>query len=146
MNYKDGSKTIKLLVNLYHHYPGDNQTKKYTIPFKKRTKRVTDEEMASGIYKPRDGDAVEGLQFIKDNYDKLRELFTADDQWLPVKYAMGGFIKRFFKNPDNDKPYKRKSYNDYPSTDAAGFDAKRYNANRGGWTDKPISDFKKLFA
>lgn len=149
MSDKGGRKTIKLLVNLYHHYPGEKQTKKYSIPFKKRTKRVTDKEMASGIYDPKDGDAVEGLQFIKDNYDKLRELFMADDQWLPVKYAMGGFIKRFFKQPGDKRLYngKRKntSFNPSDYEEAAGFDVERYNANRGGWTDKPINEFKKLF-
>lgn len=133
-------KTIKLLVNLYHHYPGDKQTKKYSIPFKKRTKRVTDKEVASGIYEPEDGNAVEGLQFIKDNYDKLHELFSADEQWLPVKQAMGGFIKRFFKDPTYKYPYKTRAKNT-----SAGFDNKRYNSNRGGWTEKPISEFKKLF-
>lgn len=150
MSDKGGRKTIKLLVNLYHHYPGEKQTKKYSIPFKKRVKRVTDEEMASGIYAPKDGDAVEGLQFIKDNYDKLRELFMADDQWLPVKYAMGGFIKRFFKQADKRISYNRGRknmpvYDTRLDESAAGFDVERYNANRGGWTDKPINEFKKLF-
>lgn len=133
-------KTIKLLVNLYHHYPGDKQTKKYSIPFKKRTKRVTDKEVASGIYEPRDGDAVEGLQFVKDNYDKLREIFDADDEMLPVKQAMGLFLKRFFKDPTYKYPYKPRAKNT-----SAGFDNKRYNANRGGWTEKPITEFKRLF-
>ena len=143
-------KTIKLLVNLYHHYPGDKQTKKYSIPFKKRTKRVTDKEMASGIYEPEDGNAVEGLQFVKDNYDKLREIFDAEDEMLPVKQAMGMFLKRFFKNPEYKRIFKPRAKNMHPVTanrfnDAAGFDNKRYNSNRGGWSDKPINEFKKLF-
>ena len=133
-------KTIKLLVNLYHHYPGEKQTKKYSIPFKKRTKRVTDKEMASGIYEPEDGNAVEELQFVKDNYDKLREIFDADDEMLPVKQAMGLFLKRFFKDPNQKWMYKAR-----PKNIASGFDHKRYNSNRGGWTDKPINEFKKLF-
>ena len=139
-------KTIKLLVNLYHHYPGEKQTKKYSIPFKKRTKRVTDKEMASGIYDPEDGNAVEGLQFVKDNYDKLREIFNADDEMLPVKQAMGLFLKRFFKDPS----YKQRPKNIASGTTsrtygAAGFDNKRYSSNRGGWSDRPINEFKKLF-
>lgn len=133
-------KTIKLLVNLYHHYPGDKQTKKYSIPFKKRTKRVTDKEVASGIYEPEDGNAVEGLQFVKDNYDKLREIFDADDEMLPVKQAMGLFLKRFFK----DQTHKY-IYNKGRKNTSAGFDHKRYNSNRGAWSEKPINEFKKLF-
>jgi hypothetical protein len=132
-------KTIKLLVNLYHHYPGEKQTKKYSIPFKKRTKRVTDKEVASGIYEPEDGNAVEGLQFVKDNYDKLREIFDAGDEMLPVKQAMGVFLKRFFKNPEYKRMFIRNK------NMASGFDNKRYNSNRGGWSDKPINEFKKLF-
>jgi hypothetical protein len=132
-------KTIKLLVNLYHHYPGEKQTKKYSIPFKKRTKRVTDKEVASGIYEQEDGNAVEGLQFVKDNYDKLREIFDAGDEMLPVKQAMGVFLKRFFKNPEYKRMFVRNK------NMASGFDNKRYNSNRGGWSDKPINEFKKLF-
>lgn len=141
--FKPGGKTIKLLVNLYHHYPDGKQTNKYTIPFKKRSKRVTKKESASGIYDQQEGDAIDGLAFIKDNYDKLREIYDAGDDMIEVQQAMGGFIRRFFKDSASSKP--KYGYRSKQNYNGAGFDGKRYAEHKGGWTEKPITEFKKLF-
>lgn len=138
--YKDDSngKTIRLTVNLYHHYPGRDYASKYSIPFNKRRKFVKENEMASGIYDNSESSATEGVSFIMDNYKDLKELFSPENDEIEVKEAMAGFIRRFFKN-DMHRRHKN-----VPTT-AAGFDSAGYAKHRGSWKDKPMGDFKRLF-
>ena len=137
--YGDKSdKTIKLTVNLYHHYPGRDYASKYSIPFNKRRKFVKENEMASGIYDNSESSATEGVSFIMDNYKDLTELFSAENEDVEVKEAMAGFIKQFFRKPIHGKRREMDST-------AAGFDSAGYAKHRGTWKDRPMGDFKRLF-
>lgn len=131
--YGDNDKTIRLTVNLYHHYPGRDYASKYSIPFNKRRKFVKENEMASGIYDNSESSATEGVSFIMDNYKDLKQLFSAENDDIEVKEAMAGFIKQFFK----------KSL--LTEHGAAGFDSAGYTKHRGTWKDRPMGDFKRLF-
>lgn len=141
--YKNDDKTIKLTVNLYHHYPGRDYAAKYSIPFNKRRKFVKENEMASGIYDNSESSATEGVSFIMDNYKDLKLLFSPENDIIEVKEAMAGFIKQFFKRSQNDsrKYVTRRDMRD----DAAGFDGAGYSKHKGMWKDKPMGEFKKLF-
>ena len=141
--YKNDDKTIKLTVNLYHHYPGRDYAAKYSIPFNKRRKFIKENEMASGIYDNSESSATEGVAFIMDNYKDLKLLFSPENDDLEVKQAMAGFLKQFFKKSrmNGRKKVMRKDIRD----NAAGFDSAEYSKHKGTWKDKPMGDFKKLF-
>lgn len=142
--YKDNDKTIRLTVNLYHHYPGRDYAAKYSIPFNKRRKFIKESEMASGIYDNSESSATEGVSFIMDNYKDLKLLFSPENDEIEVKEAMAGFLKQFFKKSRNDgrKYVTRKGM---LGSSAAGFDGAGYSKHKGMWKDKPMGDFKKLF-
>ena len=152
--YKGDDKTIRLTVNLYHHYPGRDYAAKYSIPFNKRRKFIKENEMASGIYDNSESSATEGVSFIMDNYKDLKELFSTENDDIEVKEAMAGFIKQFFKKSrfDGRKYVTRKGMLGNAAAtrqgsggNAAGFDGAGYSKHKGMWKDKPMGDFKKLF-
>lgn len=153
--YKNDDKTIRLTVNLYHHYPGRDYAAKYSIPFNKRRKFIKENEMASGIYDNSESSATEGVSFIMDNYKDLKQLFSAENDDMEVKEAMAGFLKQFFKKSRNDgsKYVTRKSvlgssaagFAANANALSAGFDGAGYSKHKGMWKDKPMGDFKKLF-
>lgn len=137
--YGDNGKTIRLTVNLYHHYPGRDYASKYSIPFNKRRKFIKENEMASGIYDNSESSATEGVSFIMDNYKDLKQLFSAENEDMEVKEAMAGFLKQFFR-----KPHVRGKRREIDES-AAGFDSAGYAKHKGTWKDRPLGDFKRLF-
>jgi hypothetical protein len=156
--YKGDDKTIRLTVNLYHHYPGRDYAAKYSIPFNKRSKFVKENEMASGIYDNSESSATEGVSFIMDNYKDLKLLFSPENDDMEVKEAMAGFLKHFFKksplterepvgkSPMTERqPGGNRKYVPRKDISAAGFDGAGYSKHKGMWKDRPMGDFKKLF-
>ena len=139
--YGDNDKTIRLTVNLYHHYPGKDYASKYSIPFNKRRKFIKENEMASGIYDNSESSAPEGVAFIMDNYKDLKQLFSAENDDIEVKEAMAGFLKQFFKKPIRGKMLDGRRR----MQESAGFDSAGYAKHRGTWKDRPMGDFKRLF-
>lgn len=96
------------------------------------------------------------LEMINDNYDTFKTIFTAPDDInvnREIKQETAGMLINLFtpKNQVNTNPIRLPEYKYKPWTKdlasfiSAGFDDVEYNKNRGGWNEKNINDFKKLF-
>lgn len=101
------------------------------------------------------------LEMINDNYDTFKTIFTAPDDInvnREIKQETAGMLLSLLnhkvqidKDPIRLPEYKYKPWPKDLATfisagDYAGaFDDVEYNKNRGGWNEKNINDFKKLF-
>ena len=136
-------------------------TGKYKIPLKIRNSKVISQlEKRSGELNTTNSINIDelndALELINDNYDTFKTIFTADDTInvnKDIKQATAGLLLRLF-NPkiQTDKdPIRLPEYNykpwpkDLATFISAGFDNEEYTKNRGGWADKNITDFKKLY-
>lgn len=101
------------------------------------------------------------LEIINDNYETFKTIFTAPDDInvnKEIKQETAGMLLTLLnpkiqidKEPIRLPEYKYKPWpkdlaSFISSGDYAGaFDEDEYNKNKGGWKDKNINDFKRLF-
>lgn len=137
-------------------------TGKYKIPLKIRNSKViTQLENRAGSLKTNNSinidDLNDTLELINDNYDTFRTIFLADDSInvnKDIKQETAGLLINLFNKHTKQyelDPIHVPNYNfkpwpkDLATFISAGFDNEEYNKNKGGWAEKNITDFKKLF-
>lgn len=134
------------------------KTGKYKIPVKIRSTSKLNNKLSGGVNsKTIDIEELnDTLEFVNDNYDTFKTIFTANDDInvnKEIKQETAGMLINLFnmnkqteQDPIHVPDYKYKPFKkDLASYIAAGFDEIEYNKNKGEWKDKNITDFKKLF-